>query len=687
MSDPSTFSDEELAKAAGLTPNTAPASTGDIQALSDEELHKIAGTTPEQSLPDGAFRGPSGKVLPAPTFQDAVMAQIPFASDAAGAGNALVQGVGNLIHGQSLDLGNAYEEGRKDFWASNERYKEDHPLLDKGAQIAGTVASLGSAPVSVANAGGNILAQSVRSAGTAAPIGAVYGFGTSDGDLADRAKAAGIGGLIGGLIGVAAPAISRGIGAGTEAVQNFFGLGDPNARAAALLQRALGRDNLTPDDLSSALQTAPDKPLTIADIAGSQKSATSRLARTVLDTPGEGSSTASQFLADRDLGTGVNGPNDMFRTGGTADRIIGDVKSALGSDDAFQTAADLIQQRQQQSAPLYDAFRAQPPTPARQVQSFMSSPTFRKAVGRANTSVLDEGASPMMDLIDFDADGNALRVKGGAFPPDTLDRIKQGLDDTWLAAKTSGDAGAARTANSLRQRFVSFMDQKYPDTYAAARQAYSGPSASLNAIQQGAEVFKTAPQDIASTLANLAPEDRDMFRTGVQQALISKIKGTADGANEVRVLLGTPAKRESVAAAFEDPNALNQLATNLGWENRMYQTRQLDAGSRTAPSLMDHEDSGMVGPLMHAGSHAAGGNLHGAAMQLVGPVLNRLRTGMGEGTASSLADMLLNPANNASTIDMLRGLPADQQRLMLARAMSLTPRIANTGAILGGEAQ
>lgn len=698
------LTDQEILDAAGIggqpgtgapaaVPNDAFAHIPDSALLqATAEIPKTGGEAETRQGRLGTeFKAPSGQWRAEPTMQDAIMAQIPFASDVAGLADMIA--------------GGKYSEGRNDFWAANERYKQQHPILDRAAQVLGTVTSMGTAPgaglaeagggaaleAAAPAAGGNLLAQSARSAAVAAPIAGAYGFGTSSGDLPGRLRDAEIAAVTGGALGAAAPTIARGIGAATDQVSKMLGVANPSDVASSELSKALTRDKLTPEDLSSNLAIAPEKPLTIADVAGSPKSATSRLARTVLDMPGDASSQAQEFLTNRDLGTPISGPYDMMREGGAADRIVGDLRKAFGNDDAFKTTLDLVDQRNQASTPLFDAFRAEPPTPARQIQPFMTSPTFKQALTRARNQLLDEGQDPMTDLIDFNDAGDPVRIKNGAFSPDILSRIKQGIDDVWLSAKSGAnpDPGEIRTANMLRSRFLDFMKAKYPDTYPQALQAYSGPSQSIDAIQRGLDIFKTAPHDLPKLLASAAPEDRDMIRLGVKQALIGKVQNTADGANEVRAMFGKPALRNAISSVFDNPQDLQQLSQSLGLENRMFQTSQLAGGSRTAQSLADQGDLGteMAKSAVEAVPHAIGGNIHGAAMRMIAPLWNRYGRGLNEQAMSQLGDMLFNPETAQKTIEMLKSLPADQQRQALARALSITPPLRNALAIGAGESQ
>ena len=259
---------------------------------------------------------------------------------------------------------------------------------------------------------------------------------------------------------VAAPlaAIAAGVGVSggksllnSNYMRNLTRLGDPEGRAISAMASAIPN----PEEVASVMKASPQTPLTIADFAAP---GSTRLFRAAIDNPSQESKAAAQFLSERDVGVDPDNPLfGMFKQSGAVDRVTQAVKDAFGSDDMFKTQEQLLAQRLVDSEPLYAVFNAEPPTPIESLYPFMRSPDFASAVTRANNAVLAEGGEPLSTY--FDNSGGELALKQ-AIPPDVLNRVKQGLDDNWLAAKNSGDMGAARTANTLRQRFVDFLDAK-----------------------------------------------------------------------------------------------------------------------------------------------------------------------------------------------------------------------------------
>ena len=697
MPDFSQISDEDILKAAGLPPQAMPAQpqAGDPYShISDADILKYAGVGQEPKAGpaqnESFWREP---LLAASNAAKGAISTWAHAMDAGGTAQGVpAQAALNVMSelGLSNDKPKPLTDAVINNQAKNEALFRDAGIIDRpdltpqgfgeralaaGSQGLGSTASMG-----MVNPG-------ALASGFSSGVGAQVGH--------EVAPDSAIAPLVGSLVGGAAPTAIGAVGSKLlNAGKNALGAYDPSVRADEIIAKKLTADGVDPSQIEQTMRQFPDKPLTIADLGGK---ATQRIARASLDVPGDASGEAAQLLQDRDLGAGVNGEFDMMRQGGTADRVAADIKKALGSDDAFKTIDELVAQGDANSAPLYQKFYEQPATPARQVQQFMTSPTFRSAVNRANASLLDEGQKPLTDYIDFNEAGDPVNVTGKAFPPQTLDRIKQGVDDNWLAARASGDRGAIRTANSLRTRYLSFLDAKYPDTYAQARAAFAGPAASRDAIQQGMEVFQNTPEEVASTLKALPPENQDMFRLGVQKALIGKVMNTADGANEVRAIFGNPAKRASVAAAFDDPKALNDLSQSLGIENRMFATKNIAGGSRTAPSIMDQQDLGTLRetaePVLAGGAHLASGNVAGALMHFAKPAFNALATRLGEGangeTTNLLAQRLFNPdaAQNADRLALVQALMNNPGPQSAPNAMAFLPYLSGLSTSANAESR
>ena len=387
--------------------------------------------------------------------------------------------------------------------------------------------------------------------------------------------------------------------------------------------------------LSNFVQNAPI-PMTLADSPNAQIAA---LAGSVARSDG-GRDAATNFLQNRDA---------------DAPQGLKDLTSQYLSPDAnsYTATQALTAAQQKAAAPLYDAFRQNAPVPASALDSFQQSPTFQSAVKRANNAILDEGNAPITD-----ASGNIT-----SYTPDTLDRVKQGLDDEWIAAKSSGDAGAARTANNLRSRFVDFMDNQFPSTdangqpivggYAAARNAYSGPAQSKNAIDMGGQFTTMQPDEIASTLKGLSPADQQNFRLGMASKINDLIDQTNQtGGNEAASVAKSTYRQNQIGAAFDSPLQAQQYINGVKSYNQQFQTKTgIIGNSATAnrfasDNSLSGEGGGIGMPLI---ADALGeGKLGSAAAIMASKIFLNKNPSLNAPTAAKLAGMLYNPDQQAN---------------------------------------
>jgi len=184
------------------------------------------GETAEQAA---VRQGGSLKVRRAGTTEGAGRAYLQggtfgFGDELVAAGAAFLD---PLVHGdRGKDFGQRYDAylGREQQLVDN--FREDNPVVAYGAEITGALPTAAMAGGQFAARGATTGARVLTGSAVGAGQGAVYGFGSTDGDLADRAAGAGVGAAIGGVTGAAVPAVIDGV---AGVVQN-------SARGAAVKQ-------------------------------------------------------------------------------------------------------------------------------------------------------------------------------------------------------------------------------------------------------------------------------------------------------------------------------------------------------------------------------------------------------------------------------------------------------------------
>lgn len=388
----------------------------------------------------------------------------------------------------------------------------------------------------------------------------------------------------------------------------------PDDFATTKIMQSLSRDNFnTPDDIHNLLQSMGPN-ATLAD-AGPN---TLRLARAMQSQPSEGAGAFENFLNERQEGQGS--------------RLLEAAHGGLGTGQDFsQQMNDLIEQRAQNASPLYNqAFAANKAVSSPTIDKILSTPAGKSALADARVKMQNDMSmmgQPDAELGD-QARQQGLDVPGGVAPGlnmRSLDYVKRALDDQIETAQRAGANDNARILSGMKSSLVKEMDNLdttaadgKPGLYAQARAAYSGPSQSMEAMQNGQNFMKNDAGLNQSQLAAMSEHDKQFFRIGVAKSMQDAIENTPDGADAVKKIFGSPAKRAKLASVFPDDDSFNQFANVAQNESQFYKTRAaVLSRSQTAPGLIESQDAGMgVHDILHA-STDLGGYLKSKAMNML----------------------------------------------------------------------
>lgn len=370
--------------------------------------------------------------------------------------------------------------------------------------------------------------------------------------------------------------------------------------AANALTGQLAKDGITPEQAVNAMKLlGPDA--TLADVAGANLR---NRAEVIANTPGAGSELA-QVLQSRM----ENQPS----------RLAQAVRGVTGQAGDVHEAADaLMAQRAAQAAPLYEkAFAAPLPANDERLMQFMANPTVQKGIKRGiEINQLDALAKGQP----FNA-ADYAGVQTGQPTMNAMDAAKKGLDDLLEQYRdpTTGKVvldQRGRAIDQVRQALVNHLDTLNPD-YAAARQAWAGPSQALDAMSMGRRVLNNDPEVTAKAINGMSDSSKEFFLNGVTRALMDKIDGTPEGANAVRKFFGNDLQRQKLRAAFGgDSQALQNFEQQMMAEAQYAGTRNaVLSGSQTARRMAGmgaaNEDlspylwEGMRGNLGYAATGAA----------------------------------------------------------------------------------
>jgi hypothetical protein len=330
------------------------------------------------------------------------------------------------------------------------------------------------------------------------------------------------------------------------------------------------------------------------------------------------------------------------RKAGSANRILTDFQNAFKVNaDPLTITENLIKTRSEAASPLYKAAYAKGASiEGDALDGFMKLPRFKEAYAKAKSLAEYDGITLP-----------ELKDKGNLFDLQTADYVKRGLDDVLYVSKTP-QSGVGKTEISKlkekRTEFVKFVDELAPAEYKQARQAFSGATDVIDAIDQGKSFFDVDARTLSSTYNKLTGSEKDGFAIGAYDAIRSKINEGADGIDVVRRTFGSPEKRDQIRVLIGD-DAFRTLESQLVREKGIRSTDiQVLGGSQTQPRSVAQQE--FEGATELVPQMAQKGLVKGGMDYLLRSV-----TGTGARTAQAIAPELysIDPTQQAKMLDRL----------------------------------
>lgn len=167
---------------------------------------------------------------------------------------------GGLAAMQGGDFGSTYDQVVDESRGALAHERNVNPIGSVAAEVAGAIPTGLMAGGQLAGRGATLGLRALSSGAVGAGQGAAYGFGSSDGDVGDRARSAGLGAAFGGAIGAAVPLASNAI---SQAVQK----GQQGAVLNAAAKAAPASDELKSAASQVFEQATGGTPLAISDNA------------------------------------------------------------------------------------------------------------------------------------------------------------------------------------------------------------------------------------------------------------------------------------------------------------------------------------------------------------------------------------------------------------------------------------
>jgi hypothetical protein len=411
--------------------------------------------------------------------------------------------------------------------AKDSAFENEHPYADAGLNVAGAVGGMVpaiiAAPTAFGAGGGGLIGRTLWSGASGAGIGGADSAVRSNGDPGAAIRGA----IVGGGTGLIAPLAGKAIGAGWQRLRDFRA-----ARAAAqasgvnrgtlsTIGRAVRDDGLDPATVGQRMgELGPDAMM--MDLGPNLQ----RQAGALAATPGRGQEIVRSAIVNRQAGSGS--------------RIGSALDDALGQPaDTLALADDIVARRANAAKPLYQKAYEEgsdgvwSPELERMAGSPMFADAMRRAAATGQDRAILDGFGSFNPRVSISQDGrisfNQAKAGGSPLYPDLQywDYVKRNLDDVAGEAKRAGRAEQASIATSLASRLRYELDSAVP-SYKAARDAYSGPSAILDAMDEGQGVFRNSytPGQLRQKLATMNDAEKEAFTQGAR-AQVADVMGTA----------------------------------------------------------------------------------------------------------------------------------------------------------------
>lgn len=567
-----------------------------------------------------------------------------------GFGDEVLGAVGGAIDTLKGDgsFSENYRANRDTVRGMQDKQREENPwttgITQAMASAPLSLVRIGAAPI---NAVRGVFGNALRAGASGAAYGAIGGAGNSTADdVAGLAKDTAIGAGLGAATGAVATPVIAGMGSGGRNVMSRLSDTQAAGYAREKVAQALGRDargNLftsgqaNPITQVLARQNKLGPEATIVDAAGRN---TNQLLDTLATLPGRAKESVAQVQRQRTAGVGP--------------RLREAADAALGTQGArlSPTLEALDQSRRAAAAPLYDRLRTMTVAADDDLAQIVQAANQLGALGEARTM-----ATALREPFTLDP------AQAGNWGMRDLDHVKRGLDS--LIERSLGPTGRAtpvgRALTQLREQLVTKLDDLTVDpqtgasVYRAARDAYAGPSALMDAARAGRQAITQDEATITGAVRGMTGGELDAFRIGAFEGLRGKL-GTQGGQTNIINMWKEPATREKLQVIFGDERSFREFAAAAAREGKMKGLQSVGTGSQTAARQagMGDLDVSALGEAGAAIANAKSGNVLG----MLGSARNAWnRVGTPEPVRNEMARILLSRGPEATqNLNSLRDL-------------------------------
>lgn len=472
------------------------------------------------------------------------------------------------------EVGDAYSAGRNNAVRKLNQYRDANPVTAFAGDVVGGMANPASR-IGMVKPGASMLQRALLGGGTGAGMGAAYGFGNAEGDLGDRAQGAGAGALVGGAVGVAAPAVVDTIGKGLRYIgdQTIGRMGATNQStvAARKVAEALERDGITPAQAAQRIaELGPDAAL--ADVGPNSQA----LAGAITRAPGQGKGALTDFVTKRqegmrDAGNVLRGSQSQRVMAGIDNLIPDKVDETLKAAQAQRARAGGNYERAKADA-VNNLVDIAPILKSLDDEIASSKGSIRTGLERVKGFLVDKDSNPEITI-------------------DALHQAKMAIDDLMSSGEGKNSMGrvAQGRIKDYQTQLLNAIETSGPAgaEYATGRGATAAAWRTQEALESGSAFMNRAEfanaKELTASLAKMTPEDRHAFRMGAAQALKGKMADLNVRSDATKRAMDIPALEDKIRAAFGDQQTFKRYIDLLKGERQMFNTyAEVTGNSRTA---------------------------------------------------------------------------------------------------------
>ncbi len=260
------------------------------------------------------------------------------------------------------------------------------------------------------------------------------------------------------------------------------------------------------------------------------------------------------------------------------------------------------------------------------------------------------------------------------------DLVKRGIDDL-IEGQTDKITGQVTTLGRsytiLKKKLVSELDNLTTDPktgesiYRSARDAYAGPAALKQAINDGRRFMSSDAESLGATMAGLSQSEQDAFRIGAAEAVRNKLGAQAGQTEFLNQRTNRNLREKLEALTGGDKAKYEQILDMLRSEESLKRLENLGArrNSRTFGREAAAEDltTNTIGDLAATAAGPSSGMIPGAIRIIKN---GSMRMGTPEPVRNAIGDMLLGRLDGQTNEALTKAILASKNRQLAAALQS-----------------